>query len=56
MKIDELMDSLKSLQKVEDEAKEKRVKEVLDALDPDHDGAIDLNMAIEVSAQLSSIS
>lgn len=44
-----MMLSLRRLQKLPDETKLQQVVDVLKALDEDHDGAIDVNLALRVS-------
>lgn len=47
--INELLLACKKLQKVTDEVKVQRILDVLNALDEDHDGTIDINLAMEVN-------
>lgn len=53
--INDMMLSLRRLQKLPDETKLDRIVEVLKALDEDHDGAIDVNLALKVRSILRMI-
>lgn len=46
--INELLNNIKKLQKVEDEDKIKRIIDVLDTMDIDHDGAVELEHVVKV--------
>lgn len=46
--INELLTNIKMLQKVEDEDKIKRIIDVLDSMDIDHDGAVELDHVVKV--------
>ncbi|KAI1704977.1 LETM1-like protein domain-containing protein [Ditylenchus destructor] len=48
VKITDLLDSLKKLQRVADDAKSKRIEEILHAIDVDKDGSIDAPLVLEV--------
>lgn len=43
-----MLESLNKLRRVADDAKNKRIEEVLKAIDVDTDGAVDANLVLEV--------
>lgn len=53
VKIQDLVESLAKLQSISDQAKSKRIEEVLQAMDEDTDGCIDSKLALQVLELLS---
>lgn len=49
VKIDELINTLRKIQQVPDAAKLKRIAEVLDKMDADHDGSVKVEAVLKVS-------
>lgn len=49
MKIDELLGAIRKIQKIPDEAKVKKIAEVLSKFDEDQDGAVRIDIVLKVS-------
>lgn len=48
MKIDELIAAIRKIQKIPDEAKLKKISDVLGKIDEDHDGSIRVDTVLKV--------
>lgn len=48
MKIDELIGAIRKIQKIPDETKVKKIAEVLNEIDEDHDGSIRIDTVLKV--------